>query len=114
MEIVKEFKSFAMRGNVVDMAIGVVMGGAFGKIVTSLVNDLVMPVVGFLTGGVDVKDKVFTLRAPQEGLPPVTLKYGAFANAVVDFFIIAFAIFFAIKIMNKLTRKAIVGAAPVK
>ena len=114
MTIIQEFKQFAMRGNVVDMAVGVVIGGAFGKIVTSLVNDIVMPVVGFLTGGVDVKDKVLTLQAPMEGLPAVTIKYGAFANAVLDFMIVAFAIFMAIKVMNKLTKREIVHTAPVK
>lgn len=114
MKIIQEFKQFAMRGNVVDMAVGVVIGGAFGKIVTSLVSDIVMPVVGFLTGGVDVKDKVLTLKAPVEGLPAVTLKYGAFINTVLDFLIVAFAIFMAIKVMNKLTRTEIAKTAPVK
>lgn len=114
MKIIQEFKQFAMRGNVVDMAVGVVIGGAFGKIVTSLVSDIVMPVVGFLTGGVDVKDKVLTLKAPLEGLPAVTLKYGAFINTVLDFLIVAFAIFMAIKVMNKLTRTEIAKTAPVK
>ncbi len=114
MKIIQEFKQFAMRGNVVDMAVGVVIGGAFGKIVTSLVNDIVMPVVGFLTGGVDVKDQAITLQAPLDGLPAVTLKYGAFLNAVLDFLIVAFAIFMAIKVMNKLTRNEIAKITPVK
>jgi large conductance mechanosensitive channel len=114
VKIIQEFKQFAMRGNVVDMAVGVVIGGAFGKIVTSLVNDIVMPVVGFLTGGVDVKDKVLTLTAPLEGLPAVTLKYGAFVNTVLDFLIVAFAIFMAIKVMNKLTRTEIANTALIK
>lgn len=108
MSVVNEFKQFAMRGNVVDMAVGVVIGGAFGKIVTSLVNDMVMPVVGALTGGVDIKDKALTLIAPVEGLPAVTLRYGAFINAVLDFLIIAFAIFMAIKVINKLARTTVV------
>jgi large conductance mechanosensitive channel len=114
MGFIQEFKQFAMRGNVIDMAVGVVIGGAFGKIVTSLVNDIVMPLVGALTGGVDFKDKVLVLTAPLEGFPPVTLKYGAFANAVLDFAIIALAIFMAIKIMNKLTRAPLVTVAPGK
>jgi large conductance mechanosensitive channel len=104
MGMMNEFKQFAMRGNVVDMAVGVVIGGAFGKIVTSLVNDMVMPVVGALTGGVDIKDKALTLTAPMEGIPAVTLRYGAFINTVLDFIIIAFAIFMAIKVTNKLAR----------
>jgi large conductance mechanosensitive channel len=114
MGLMQEFKQFAMRGNVIDMAVGVVIGGAFGKIVTSLVNDIVMPLVGALLGGVDFKDKVLVLTAPLEGLPSVTLKYGAFANAVLDFMIIAVAIFSAIKVMNKLTRTPVVPVAPGK
>lgn len=114
MKIIQEFKQFAMRGNVVDMAVGVVIGGAFGKIVTSLVNDIVMPVVGFLTGGVDVKDKAITLQAPLDGLPAVTLKYGSFVNTVLDFLIVAFAIFMAIKVMNKLTRTQIASSSSTK
>ncbi len=114
MKIIQEFKQFAMRGNVMDLAVGVVIGGAFGKIVTSLVNDIVMPVVGFLTGGVDVKDKAITLQAPLDGLPAVTLKYGSFVNTVLDFLIVAFAIFMAIKVMNKLTRNEIAKITPVK
>lgn len=112
--MIQEFKQFALRGNVVDMAVGVVIGGAFGKIVTSLVNDIVMPVVGVLSGGVDFKDKVLVLNTPLEGLPPVTLKYGAFANAVLDFLIVAVAIFMAIKVMNTLARTKIANIEPPK
>lgn len=111
MGVLSEFKQFAMRGNVVDMAVGVVIGGAFGKIVTSLVNDMVMPVVGALTGGVDIKDKVLTLTAPVDGVPAVTLRYGAFINTVLDFLIIAFAIFMAIKVANKLARSNVATIA---
>ena len=111
MSVLSEFKQFAMRGNVVDMAVGVVIGGAFGKIVTSLVNDMVMPVVGALTGGVDIKDKALTLTAPLEGVPAVTLRYGAFINTVLDFIIIAFAIFMAIKVMNNVARTNVVTIA---
>ncbi|MBP9127718.1 MAG: large-conductance mechanosensitive channel protein MscL [Elusimicrobia bacterium] len=115
MSVLSEFKQFAMRGNVVDMAVGVVIGGAFGKIVTSLVNDMVMPVVGALTGGVDIKDKALTLTAPLEGVPAVTLRYGAFINTVLDFIIIAFAIFMAMKVMNKVARTNVVTiAGPTK
>jgi len=111
MGIVSEFKEFAMKGNVVDLAVGVIIGGAFGKIVDSLVKDIVMPMVGRLLGGVDFKflylnlgDKTFeTLEAAEKAGAPI-LKYGAFINTVVDFFIIAFAIFMAIKVMNRLKR----------
>ncbi|GIK26808.1 MAG: large-conductance mechanosensitive channel [Betaproteobacteria bacterium] len=111
MSIVSEFKEFAMKGNVVDLAVGVIIGGAFGKIVDSLVKDIVMPMVGRLLGGVDFKhlyvnlgSKTFeTLEAAEKAGAPI-LKYGAFINTVVDFIIIAFAIFMAIKVMNRLKR----------
>jgi large conductance mechanosensitive channel len=104
MGLIKEFKDFAMRGNVVDLAVGVVIGGAFGKIVTSLVNDVVMPVVGKLTGGVDFSDKVIELQKASnvdgKEIPAVVIRYGSFINAVVDFAIVAFAIFVVIKMIN--------------
>ena len=111
MSIVSEFKEFAMKGNVVDLAVGVIIGGAFGKIVDSLVKDIVMPLMGRLLGGVDFKhlyinlgDKTFeTLEAAEKAGAPI-VKYGAFINTVVDFVIIAFAIFMAIKVMNRLKR----------
>ena len=111
MSIVSEFKEFAMKGNVVDLAVGVIIGGAFGKIVDSFVKDVVMPVIGRMLGGVDFKhlylnlgDKVFeTLEAAEKAGAPI-VKYGAFINSVVDFVIIAFAIFMAIKVMNRLKR----------
>ena len=111
MSIVSEFKEFAMKGNVVDLAVGVVIGGAFGKIVDSFVKDVVMPMLGRLLGGVDFKhlylnlgDKTFeTLEAAEKAGAPI-VKYGAFINSVVDFLIIAFAIFMAIKVMNRLKR----------
>ncbi len=111
MSIVSEFKEFAMKGNVVDLAVGVIIGGAFGKIVDSLVKDIVMPLVGRMLGGVDFKHlylnlggKTFdTLEAAEKAGAPI-LKYGAFINTVVDFIIIAFAIFMAIKVMNRLKR----------
>ncbi len=112
--MIQEFKQFAMKGNVVDMAVGVIIGGAFGKIVTSLVNDMVMPVIGALTGGVDFKEKVWTLTSAAGGIPPVTVKYGAFTNTVIDFVIIAFAIFMAIKVVNKMARTPVATNAPVK
>lgn len=104
MSIIKEFREFAMRGNVVDMAVGVIIGGAFGKIVSSLVGDVVMPVLGILTGGVDFKDLKFVLAEAVGETPAVTLNYGAFVQNVFDFIIIAFAIFMMIKALNKVKK----------
>ncbi|AKD38396.1 large-conductance mechanosensitive channel [Pasteurella multocida subsp. multocida OH4807] len=106
MSFIKEFREFAMRGNVVDMAVGVIIGGAFGKIVSSLVGDVVMPVLGILTGGVDFKDLSIVLKEAVGDVPAVTLNYGAFIQTVFDFTIIAFAIFLMIKALNKLKREA--------
>jgi large conductance mechanosensitive channel len=105
MSMLTEFKDFAMRGNVVDMAVGIVMGGAFGKIVSSFVADVLMPPIGILLGGVDFSDLVVTLKSAADGAEAVTLRYGAFIQTVVDFVIIAFAIFLVIKAMNTVTRK---------
>jgi large conductance mechanosensitive channel len=105
MSIIKEFREFAMRGNVVDMAVGVIIGGAFGKIVSSLVGDVVMPVLGILTGGVDFKDLNIVLQQAVGETPAVTLNYGAFIQNVFDFIIVAFAIFMMIKALNKLKRE---------
>ncbi len=105
MSFLKEFREFAMRGNVVDMAVGVIIGGAFGKIVSSLVADIAMPIIGLLVGGVDFKDLKIILRGPVGDIPAVTLNYGMFIQTVFDFVIIAFAIFIAIKAMNKLKRE---------
>lgn len=102
MSFIKEFREFAMRGNVVDMAVGVIIGGAFGKIVSSLVADVFMPVLGIFTGGVDFKDLKFVLKEAVGEVPAVTLNYGAFIQNVFDFLIIAFAIFLMIKALNKL------------
>jgi large conductance mechanosensitive channel len=121
MSIVSEFKEFAMKGNVVDLAVGVIIGGAFGKIVDSLVKDIVMPMVGRLLGGVDFKhlyvnlgSKTFeTLEAAEKAGAPI-VKYGAFINTVVDFVIIAFAIFMAIKVMNRLKRAEEAAPAPAE
>ncbi|MFD0965616.1 large-conductance mechanosensitive channel protein MscL [Seminibacterium arietis] len=106
MSFIQEFKQFAMRGNVVDMAVGVIIGGAFGKIVSSLVGDVVMPVLGILTGGVDFKDLHIVLKDAVGDIPAVTLNYGAFIQNVFDFIIIAFAIFLMIKALNKLKKPA--------
>ncbi|MGY4677825.1 large-conductance mechanosensitive channel protein MscL [Pasteurella sp. P03HT] len=115
MSFIKEFREFAMRGNVVDMAVGVIIGGAFGKIVSSLVGDVVMPVLGILTGGVDFKDLSIVLKEAVGDVPAVTLNYGAFIQTVFDFTIIAFAIFLMIKALNKLKRETpAVEEAPAK
>jgi large conductance mechanosensitive channel len=101
MSLMTEFKEFAMKGNVVDMAVGVVIGGAFGKIVSSLVGDVVMPLVGMLVGGANFADLAVTLGTNPAG-EPVLLKYGAFLQAALDFLIIAAVIFMAIKGINRL------------
>lgn len=100
-----EFKSFAVRGNVIDLAVGVVVGGAFGKIVTSLVNDIVTPPLGILIGGVDFANLKFTLRQAADNAPAVTINYGSFIQTVINFVIIAFAIFVVIRLLNRLKRK---------
>lgn len=109
MGMIKEFKEFALRGNVVDMAVGIVIGAAFGKIVNSLVTDILMPPLGAVTGGVDFSSKVFTLKeAITEGdkvIPAVTLNYGLFINNIISFVIVAFALFMVIKAMNAMKKK---------
>jgi large conductance mechanosensitive channel len=103
--MLKEFKEFAMRGNVVDMAVGIIIGGAFGKIVSSLVNDVIMPPIGLLLGNVDFSKLAVTLKAATTDTEAVTLNYGVFINTVLDFIIVAFAIFIVIKQMNRLKKK---------
>jgi len=105
MAMMQEFKKFAMRGNVVDMAVGIIIGGAFGKIVASFVNDVIMPPLGVLIGGVNFSDLAITLREAAGETPAVMIKYGAFIQTLVDFTIIAFAIFIAVKAMNSLKQK---------
>ena len=105
MSMLSEFKSFAMRGNVVDMAVGIVIGGAFGKIVSSFVADVLMPPIGLLLGNVDFSDLAVTLKAAEEGIEAVTLRYGLFIQTVIDFVIIAFAIFLVVKAMNSMKKK---------
>jgi len=105
MSMGSEFKEFAMRGNVVDMAVGIVIGGAFGKIVSSFVADVLMPPLGMLLGGVNFSDLTITLREGADGAEAVMLNYGAFIQTVVDFLIIAFAIFMVIKAMNSMQKK---------
>lgn len=104
-EFLGEFKKFAMRGNVIDLAVAVVVGGAFGKIVASLTDDIIMPIIGFLTGGVDFSDLAWVLKEARGSDPAITLNYGLFINSVVTFVIIAFVIFSAVKAMNKLQAK---------
>jgi large conductance mechanosensitive channel len=105
MSIMKEFREFAVKGNVVDMAVGIIIGAAFGKIVTSAVNDLITPPLGYLIGGVDFTDLAVTLPSIKEGADPVTINYGAFLQHTFDFIIVAFAIFLLVKGINKLKRK---------
>ena len=105
MSMMSEFKAFAMRGNVVDMAVGIVIGGAFGKIVTSFVNDVLMPPVGMLIGGVNFSDLSFVLKEAAGEAEAVTINYGAFIQTALDFIIIAFAIFMVVKAMNSMKKK---------
>lgn len=114
MGIIKEFKEFAMRGSVIDLAVGVVIGGAFGKIVSSLVDDIIMPPIGLLTGGVDFsKLKYVIVEAnAQGGVEEVALKYGNFINVIIQFLIIAFCIFMVIKALNSLKKKEEVSTTP--
>jgi large conductance mechanosensitive channel len=103
--MIKEFKKFALRGNVVDLAVGIIIGIAFGKIVSSLVNDVIMPPIGILLGGVDFSNLMVTLKAASESSPAVSLRYGMFINTIIDFIIIAFVIFLVVEGMNTLKRK---------
>ncbi|MBK6288381.1 MAG: large-conductance mechanosensitive channel protein MscL [Gammaproteobacteria bacterium] len=104
MSFISEFKQFAMKGNVVDMAVGIIIGAAFGKIVSSFVGDLIMPSLGLMIGGVDFTSLAITLKQASDGVEAVTLNYGKFIQTVFDFTIVAFAIFVAIKGMNKLKK----------
>ncbi|MGD9600237.1 MAG: large-conductance mechanosensitive channel protein MscL [Gammaproteobacteria bacterium] len=111
MGMMQEFKEFAMRGNVVDLAVGVVIGGAFGKIVSSVVADVIMPPIGLLSGGVNFTDLKLVLKEGMGDVPPVTLNYGSFLQTCLDFIIIAFAIFMLVKAMNSM-KKAEAAAPP--
>jgi large conductance mechanosensitive channel len=112
MSMLKEFREFAIKGNVADMAIGIIIGGAFGKIISSVVSDVLMPPLGLLLGGLDFKDKFIILKAATVDAKAITLNYGLFINTVVDFTIVAFAMFMVIKGMNALRRKQAVAPAP--
>ena len=111
MGFLKEFKEFAVKGNVMEMAVGVIIGGAFGKIVTSVVNDIIMPPIGLLVGGVDFSDMKLTMKkavldaAGEVVSPAVTWNYGAFIQQVVDFTILAFCVFILVKLINSLNKK---------
>lgn len=117
-KLLSDFKDFAMRGNVMDMAVGVIIGGAFGKIVTSLVNDIIMPAIGVVTGGMDFKEMKYVLQeateatATEAAKEAVTINYGMFIQNIVDFLIIAFCIFLAIRFIQKLHKAKKEEAAP--
>src|SRR5260370_26257628 len=116
MAIGKEFKEFAMRGNVVDLAVGVIIGAAFGKIVTSLVNDIIMPPIGYLTGGIDFKNLKVVIKQgdPLKKIADVSINYGNFINTVIEFLIIAFCIFMVVKAINSIKQPEpeVVAAEP--
>ncbi len=103
--MLNEFKTFIMRGNVMDMAVGVIIGGAFGKIVTSLVNDIIMPVLSILTGSVDFKNLKYVIKPAVGEIPELAISYGQFIQNLFDFIIIAFSIFIMVKMINKLKAK---------
>ncbi len=105
MSMLKEFKEFAIKGNVVDMAVGIIIGGAFGKIVSSFVKDVIMPPIGMILGGVDFSNLAITLKEAAGETPAVLLSYGKFIQSVVDFTIIAFAIFIAVKAINNMKKE---------
>jgi len=112
MKLFDEFKAFVMRGNVVDLAVGVIIGGAFGKIVTSLVNDIFMPIIGMILGNVNFTSLEIKLGEPVEGAEQAAIRYGAFIQEIVNFLIIALCIFMVIKVINKLQKKKEEAPAP--
>jgi large conductance mechanosensitive channel len=112
MSMMQEFKTFAMRGNVIDMAVGIVIGGAFGKIVSSLVADVIMPPLGMLIAGVPFKNLAVVLKQATEDAPEVAIRYGQFILTIVDFIIIAFVIFMVVKGINTVRRKEEAKPAP--
>ncbi|MGH1388707.1 MAG: large-conductance mechanosensitive channel protein MscL [Aeromonas jandaei] len=118
MSLIQEFKAFASRGNVIDMAVGIIIGAAFGKIVSSFVGDVIMPPIGLILGGVDFSDLAITLKAAEGSAPAVVIAYGKFIQTIIDFLIISFAIFMGLKAINTLKKKqeeeAAAPAAPTK
>lgn len=109
MGVLSEFKAFAIKGNVVDLAVGIIIGAAFGKIVSSFVGDVIMPPIGLLIGGVDFSDLAITLKAASGDIPAVLLSYGKFIQSLIDFIIVAFAIFMAVKVINRMKREEAVA-----
>ncbi|PJG58932.1 large-conductance mechanosensitive channel protein MscL [Aeromonas cavernicola] len=118
MSLIQEFKAFAARGNVIDMAVGIIIGAAFGKIVSSFVGDVIMPPIGLILGGVDFSDLAVTLKAAEGTTPAVVIAYGKFIQTIIDFLIISFAIFMGLKAINTLKKQqeeaAPAPAAPTK
>ena len=118
MSLIQEFKAFASRGNVIDMAVGIIIGAAFGKIVSSFVGDVIMPPIGLILGGVDFSDLAVTLKAAEGATPAVVIAYGKFIQTIIDFLIISFAIFMGLKAINTLKKKqeeeAAAPAGPTK
>ena len=108
MQIIKEFREFALKGNVVDMAVGIIIGAAFGNIINSLVNDIIMPPIGYVIGGVDFSNLEIVLKEAVGTIPAVSVKYGLFINKLINFIIVAFSMFMVVKGMNLLT-KAVPG-----
>ncbi|MFQ2347877.1 MULTISPECIES: large-conductance mechanosensitive channel protein MscL [Aeromonas] len=118
MSLIQEFKAFASRGNVIDMAVGIIIGAAFGKIVSSFVGDVIMPPIGLILGGVDFSDLAVPLKAAEGSAPAVVIAYGKFIQTIIDFLIISFAIFMGLKAINTLKKKqeeeAAAPAGPTK
>lgn len=112
MGMLQEFKTFAVRGNVVDMAVGIIIGAAFGKIVSSFVNDVIMPPIGVMLGGVNFRDLALIIQQATETQAEVAIKYGMFMQTIIDFIIIAFAVFIGVKAMNSVKRKEEEAPAP--
>lgn len=113
MSILREFKEFAVKGNAIDMAIGIIIGAAFGKIISSLVDDIIMPPIGMLVGGVDFTNLAVTLKEATVDAPAVTVNYGNFIQTLVNFTIIAFAVFMIVKLINRFRRKQEAAPEPV-
>lgn len=113
MSVVKEFREFAMRGNVLDLAIGIIIGASFGKVVSSVVNDVLMPPIGVLIGGHDFSSFGLTLREAVDKNPAAVLKYGVFLNNLIDFAIVAFAVFLIVKAINRMQRKPAPVVVPI-
>src|SRR5476651_2123197 len=111
MAIGKEFKEFAMRGNVVDLAVGVIIGAAFGKIVSSLVSDIIMPPTGMVTGGIDFKNLKYVLKPAVDKTPETAINYGLFINNIIDFLIVAFCIFLVVKAINSMKKEEVAAPA---